>query len=157
MQKYNRPKFDVRLASVKQDVLAVACANAASAWGDTLESFFDKFRKSGVMYDFEASISYYTDGCLGTELVAKIYDRYTGGKVYQKRWNPDVDIQTLPEYWVGFALGHYQEVTKRSFDDILGRIPLSDWLGYYSWWHTMGLREMFDHTEDVYQNSTSIY
>jgi len=151
MKFYERPEFNARMAEIKQDVLAVACGNAVSAWGDTLESFFEKFRKSGVMFDFEANISYYTDGCLGTELVAKVYDRYTNGKDYQKRKRQDVDIQALPEYWVGWALGHYQEVTKRSFDDILARIPLCDWMEHYSWWHTMGERELFDYAEEAYQ------
>ena len=150
MVYYERPKFNARMASVKQDVLAVACGNAVSAWGDSLSSFFDKFKKSGVMADFEANVSYYTDGCLGTELVAKIYDRYTKGKEFNKRTNPDVDIQTLPEYWVGWALGYYQEITQRSFDDILRKIPLNDWLEYYSWWHTMGDRELFDYIEETY-------
>jgi len=151
MNYYDRPQFNARMAWVKQEVLAVACGNAVSAWGDTLESFFYKFKQSGVMSDFEANISYYTDGCLGTELVAKVYDRYTNGKIYQKRRSPDVDIQALPEYWVGWALGHFQEVTQRSFDDILERIPLQDWIEYYPWWHTMGDREMFDYAEDAYQ------
>ena len=143
------------MASVKQDVLAVACGNAVAAWDDTLESFFEKFKLSGVMADFEANISYYTDGCLGTELVAKIYDRYTNGQIYNKRMNPDVDIQMLPEYWVGWALGHYQEITQRSFEDILGRISIQDWLEYYPWWHTMGERELFDYVEDAYQSAVS--
>ena len=155
MKYYDRPKFDARMADVKQDILAVACGNAVAAWGDTLESFFDKFKQSGVMSDFEANISYYTDGCLGTELVAKIYDRYTNGKVYHKRRSPDIDIQTLQEYWVGWALGHYQEVTQRSFDDILTHIPLNDWMEYYPWWHTMGEREMFDYAEEAYQAAIS--
>jgi hypothetical protein len=99
MKYYDRPKFDARMAGTKQDVLAVACGNAISAWGDTLETFFSKFEKSGVMADFEANISNYTDGCLGTELVAKVYDRYTSGEVFEKRSNPNVDIQMLPEYW----------------------------------------------------------
>jgi len=153
MQYHERPDFDIRMAEIKQDVLAVACANAVAAWGDTIESFFDKFRQSGVMFDFESNISYFTDGCLGTELVAKIYDRYTKGKVFEKRINRNVDLQTLPEYWIGWALAHYQEVTKRSFDDILTRIPLCDWMEYYAWWHTMGEREMFDHAEEAYHNS----
>jgi len=152
MQYYERPKFDPRMADIKQTVLAVACGNAVSAWGDTLESFFDKFKQSGVMSDFETNISYYTDGCLGTELVAKIYDRYTNGEVFQKRKNPNVDIQSLPEFWVGWALGHYQEVTKRSFDDIFARISLRDWMDYYPWWHTMGEREMFDYAEEAYNS-----
>jgi len=150
MKYYDRPKFDTRMAAVKQDILAVACGNAVTAWGDTLETFFDKFKQSGVMSDFEANISYYTDGCLGTELVAKIYDRYTKGKVFHKRGNALIDIQRLPEYWVGWALGHYQEVTGRTFDDILSHIPLSTWLEYYPWWHTMGEREMYDYAEEAY-------
>jgi hypothetical protein len=141
------------MASVKQEVLAVACGNAVSAWGDSLETFFDKFEKSGVMADFEANISFYTDGCLGTELVAKIYDRYTQGQVYNKRGNPNIDISNLPEYWVGWALGHYQEVTQRSFKDIITQIPLSDWLEHYPWWHTMGDRELFDYVEEYYHAS----
>ena len=147
---YDRPKFNARMASVKQEILAVACGNAVSAWDDTLESFFEKFRLSGVMADFEANISYYTDGCLGTELVAKIYDRYTNGKIHNKRGNPDIDIQKLPEYWVGWALGHYQEVTQRSFDDIFKKISLQDWLEQYPWWHTMGERELFDYVEEAF-------
>ena len=151
MRFYDRPKFNARMASVKQDVLAVACGNAVSAWDDTLESFFEKFKHSGVMADFEVGISYYTDGCLGTELVAKIYDRYTNGQIHNKRGNANVDIQALPEYWVGWALGHYQEVTQRPFDDILERISLHDWLEHYPWWHTMGERELFDYVEEAYQ------
>jgi hypothetical protein len=138
------------MASVKQDILSVACANAVSAWDDTLESFFEKFKQSGVMPDFEANISFYTDGCSGTELVAKIYDRYTNGQIYDKRTNSNANMQALPEYWVGWALGHYQEVTGRPFDDILERIPLQDWLEYYPWWHTMGERELFDYAEEAY-------
>jgi hypothetical protein len=153
MKYYNRPKFDARMATIKQDVLAVACGNAYAAWGDSLESFFEKFKLSGVMSDFEENISYCTDGCLGTELVAKIYDRYTNGSVYMKRQSPGIDIQRLPEYWVGWALGHYQEVTGRLFDDILSRIPLQSWLEHYPWWHTMGDRELFDYVEEAYQTA----
>ena len=153
MKHYDRPNFNARMASTKQDVLAVACGNAVSAWGDTLDSFFDKFKKSGVMADFEANVSYYTDGCLGTELVAKIYDRYTNGQIHSKRGNPNIDIQTLPEYWVGWALGHYQEVTGRSFSDILEKISLSTWLENYPWWHTVGERELFDYAEEAYYSA----
>ena len=156
MGYYERPKFNARMASIKQDVLAVACGNAVAAWDDTLDSFFDKFRQSGVMYDFEENISYYTDGCLGTELVAKVYDRYTNGMIHDKRGNQGVDIQGLPEYWVGWALGHYQEVTKRSFDDIFMHVPLRDWMEYYPWWHTMGEREMFDYAEEAYHASSHL-
>ena len=66
MRYYDRPSFDAKMASVKQDILSIACGHAVAAWGDTLESFFDKFRRSGVMADFESNVSYYTDGCLGT-------------------------------------------------------------------------------------------
>ena len=73
---YNQPKFDALLVEVKQDVLATACGYAVAAWGDSLESFFIKFKESGNMHEFELGNSRYTDGCLGSELVAMTYDRY---------------------------------------------------------------------------------
>ena len=138
---------------IKQNNLADAMGFANVGFGDTASTFFDKFRRSGIMARFERGDGRATLGCSGCELVLMIYDRL--GKHYQSadfKEKCNFDTITAPvEYWIGYALGYLQGRSGKSFDEIFEHFPIDSWYNMYSlhevsdealWDKTLGAREV---------------
>ena len=60
------------------DCLAIAVENAVIEWGDTLDSFFEKFLASGLADSFSNQEPFVTTGCTGEELVTMVNERVGG-------------------------------------------------------------------------------
>jgi hypothetical protein len=60
------------------DCPAVAVENAVAEWGDTLNSFLEKFLTSGLADSFSDQEPFVTTGCTGEELVAMVNERVSG-------------------------------------------------------------------------------
>jgi len=103
------------------DCLAVAVENAVMEWGDTLDSFFDKFITSGLADSFSNQEPFVTTGCTGEELVAKIYERI-GGSPQTVRIG-DYALFYTEYYWVGYALALFAAESGLSVREIVSVIP----------------------------------
>jgi hypothetical protein len=129
------PADPIMLAGMT-DCLAIAVENAVIEWGDTLESFLDKFVASGLADSFSDQLPFVTTGCTGEELVAMVNERVT--KLPQNvRISPPSLVYT-EYYWVGYALALFTAESGRSIREILAVIPPAEWLRIYPTHHEYG-------------------
>ena len=135
------PADPIMLAGMT-DCLAAAVENAVTEWGDTLDSFVDKFLESGLADSFSDQEPFVTTGCTGEELVAKIYERVSGSP--QTVRVSDATLSYSEYYWVGYALALFVAESGKSVREIVSAIPPKEWLRMYPTHHEYGDELLFD-------------
>jgi hypothetical protein len=125
------------------DCLAIAVENAVMEWGDTLDSFMEKFLASGLADLFSDQAPFVTTGCTGEELVAKINERISG-LPQQVRLSDDLSLSYSEYYWVGYALALFVAESGKSVREIISAIPPKEWLRMYPTYHEYGDDLLFD-------------
>lgn len=121
--------------------MAEAVQSAVYCWGETVESFFDKFIRSGVCLDFEACKGFVTVGCRGEELVTRVYyeleHKETGifGQLKKARMS---EVHHTREYWTGFMIAYMQYMSDVGFEEMFMLIPPEEWYSMYPMYHEMG-------------------
>jgi hypothetical protein len=118
------------------DCLAVAVENSIIEWGDTLESFLDKFIASGLADSFSNQEPFVTTGCTGEELVAMINERISGSP--QSVRHSSSEPYYSEYYWVGYALALLSAERGKSVREIVSTIPPKEWLRLYPTHHEYG-------------------
>jgi hypothetical protein len=132
------------------DCLAVAVENAVIEWGDTLDSFFDKFLTSGLAASFSDQEPFVTTGCTGEELVAMVNERVSGSPQAVHVRPPEPSAPTYSEYyWVGYALALFVAESGNSIQNILSVIPPKEWLRMYPTYHEYGDELLFDKLSEI--------
>jgi hypothetical protein len=136
------PADPIMLAGMT-DCLAVAVENAVTEWGDTLDSFMDKFLASGLADSFSNQEPFVTTGCTGEELVAMINERISG--LPQAVRVSDSSVPSYSEYyWVGYALALFVAESGKSVRKIVSAIPPNEWLRMYPTHHEYGDELLLD-------------
>ena len=118
------------------DCLSVAVENAVTEWGDTLDSFFEKFIASGLADSFSNQEPFVTTGCTGEELVAMVNERISG--LPQGVRNGNSALSYSEYYWVGYALALLVTEHGVSIRQAISAIPPSEWLRLYPTHHEYG-------------------
>jgi hypothetical protein len=131
------------------ECLSIALETAVYAWGETLESFFNKFEGSGLMTDFEDHRAFVTVGCRGEELVAKVYnfiELHKTGKWPRPQYlsRECVEMYTV-EYWIGWTLAFVQYLSGLRFSQIFQMVPIEQWRGFYPMYHELGEVSAYNH------------
>jgi hypothetical protein len=146
--KYSYPADPIMLSGMT-DCLAVAVENAVLEWGDTLESFMDKFVASKLADSFSDRAPFVTTGCTGEELVAKINEKISG--VPQKTRIGNIDTVYSEYYWVGYALALFVAVRGVPVRSVLAAIPPNEWLRMYPLCHEYGDDLLLDKLSRIYK------
>ena len=124
------------------DCLAAAIENAVAEWGDTLESFLDKFIASGLADSFSNQEPFVTTGCTGEELVAMV-NEFVSGSPQSVRLNSSASDYSK-YYWVGYALALFSAEYGESVSDIVSAIPPEEWMRLYPTHHEYGDELLLD-------------
>ena len=127
---------DPIMLSGMTDCLAAAIENAVIEWGDTLESFFEKFITSGLADSFSDQEPFVTTGCTGEELVAMVNERVSGSPQTVRLNSSASDFSEY--YWIGYALALLSAEHGKSVSDILSAIPPKEWMRLYPTHHEYG-------------------
>ncbi|MDR0446475.1 MAG: hypothetical protein LBH17_05520 [Oscillospiraceae bacterium] len=127
---------DPIMLSGMTDCLAIAVENAVLEWGDTPDSFFEKFIASGLADDFSEQAPFATTGCTGEELVAMINERIIGSPQNVRLGSAEMDYSEY--YWIGYALALLVAETGASIRQIIAAIPPPEWLRLYPTHHEYG-------------------
>jgi hypothetical protein len=136
------------------DCLAIAVENAVLEWGDTLDSFFEKFLTSGLADSFSEQAPFVTTGCTGEELVAKVNASISGLPQAVRISPPEPSEPTYSEYyWVGYALALLVAESGMSVREILSVIPPNEWLRLYPTHHEYGDELLFDKLSELARNA----
>ncbi|MDR1656783.1 MAG: hypothetical protein LBT47_04385 [Deltaproteobacteria bacterium] len=130
------PADPIMLAGMT-DCLAIAVENAVLEWGETLDSFFDKFIASGLADSFSNQEPFVTTGCTGEELVAKVNELVSGAP-QNVRISQSSTTSYSEFYWVGYALALYIAERGDFVQQIIALIPPSEWLRLYPTHHEYG-------------------
>jgi hypothetical protein len=129
------------------DCLAIAAENAALEWGDTLDSFFEKFIASGLADSFSSQEPFVTTGCTGEELVALVNERVSGAP---QEVRVNMSSKSYSEfYWVGYALALYIAERGDSLRQIIAVIPPSEWLRLYPTHHEYGDELLLEKLDEI--------
>ena len=129
------PADPIMLAGMT-DCLAIAVENAVEEWGDTLESFFEKFIASGLADSFSEQAPFVTTGCTGEELVAKVNEKVSGTPQAVRVGMPTLSYSEY--YWIGYALALYLAEFGGTVQKVLSIIPPREWLRLYPTHHEYG-------------------
>jgi hypothetical protein len=135
------PADPIMLAGMT-DCLAVAVENAVIEWGDTLDSFMDKFLASGLADSFSDQEPFVTTGCTGEELVARINERIGGLPQAVRVGDPALSYSEY--YWIGYALALLVAESGDSVRKIVSAIPPEEWLRMYPTHHEYGDELLLD-------------
>ena len=133
------------------DCLATAVENAVAEWGDTLESFLDKFIASGLADSFSDQEPFVTTGCMGEELVAMVNEIVCGSPQSVRLGSPASDYSKY--YWVGYAIALFSAERGRSVRDIVSAIPPKEWLRLYPTHHEYGDELLLDKLSELEQSA----
>jgi len=134
------------------DCLAVAVENAVTEWGDTLESFMNKFIVSGLADSFSEQEPFVTTGCTGEELVAMVNERISGSP--QTVRIGDSAPFYSEYYWVGYALALFIAESGYSVQETVSAIPPNEWLRMYPTHHEYGDELLFDKLSEAKSKGT---
>ncbi|MDR3294574.1 MAG: hypothetical protein LBT26_01920 [Clostridiales Family XIII bacterium] len=118
------------------DCLAAAVENAVIEWGETVESFFDKFINSTLADSFSKQEPFVTTGCAGEELVAMVMQKVTGKPQTIKSSSSDIAYSEY--YWVGYAIALFVAECDVSIKNLIALIPVTEWLRMYLLYHEYG-------------------
>ena len=133
------------------DCLAVAIENAVAEWGDTLDSFLEKFLASGLADSFSNQEPFVTTGCTGEELVAMVNEIISG---YPEAVRVRTSASSYSEYyWVGYALALFVAESGKSVREIISAIPPNEWLRIYPTHHEYGDKLLLDKLTEIAQNA----
>lgn len=116
----------------------------------SIEEFFDLFIKSGVAERFEKGDYTILVGKSGVEVV---YDVLEKMQIHVERFNPRYAANRSEEYWVGWALAHYQWKTALSFEEITKFIPIYYVKALYSPYHEMDVRHFVEKMNELYRKA----
>ena len=112
--------------------------------------FFDLFLSSGVAARFEAGDYTVITGMSGVELahtVLMLAGRQTD------RVKPRYSVDRSEEFWMGWALAHYQWETALCFAEIVRCVPVKEVVSLYDPYHEMDIRQFCDKMNELYRAS----
>jgi hypothetical protein len=130
------------------DCLSVAVENAVCEWGDSLETFFDKFIKSGYAKSFSKQLPFATTGRNGEELVVMINEKITGKTLPIRYSDPNGPLTKY--FWVGFAIALFCGLSGIDIADIVKKIPAEKWPEIYPLFHEYGDELLFEKLSEIY-------
>ena len=133
------------------DCLAVAIENAVAEWGDTLDSFLDKFLASGLADSFSDQAPFVTTGCTGEELVAMV-NEIVSGSPEATRFGTSASSYS-EYYWIGYAIALLVAESGKSVREILYDIPPNEWLRIYPTHHEYGDRLLLEKLTEIAQSA----
>ena len=142
------PADPIMLAGMT-DCLAVAVENAITEWGDTLDSFLEKFIASGLADSFSNQEPFVTTGCTGEELVAMVNERTSGLPQAVRASDPVLSYSEY--YWVGYALALFVAECGVSVRQTISAVPPSEWLRLYSTHHEYGDELLLEKLAEIIQ------
>jgi len=131
------------------DCLAIAVENAVTEWGNTLDSFFEKFVASGLADSFSNQQPFVTTGCAGEELVAMINERVSGSPQSVRIAHSSSSFSEY--YWIGYAIALFVAEKGYSAQDIISAIPANEWLRMYPIYHEYGDELLIDKLSEVFR------
>ncbi|MBQ7242919.1 MAG: helix-turn-helix transcriptional regulator [Bacilli bacterium] len=103
--------------------------------------------------DFDPAIVY---GCSGIEIAVKVIEEATGREIEARNYERYI---ATPEYWVGYALAHYQILSKRPYAQILAAFPFEDMRAAYPTLHEADITkylEVADERMKAYYSETNL-
>jgi hypothetical protein len=130
------------------DCLAVAVENAVFEWGETAESFFDKFIKSKLADSFSKQEPFVTTGCTGEELVAMVNEEITNSPHEVRQSSKATGFSEY--YWIGYALALFTAQSGILLEKILTALPLAEWLRMFHLYHEYGDELLLEKLRVVY-------
>ena len=113
-----------------------------------IADFFDMFIESGVAARFEKGDSAILAGKSGVELAYEVTESY---REMVREVKPRYVSNRSKEYWVGWALAHYQWETSLSFATIVKYVPIKDIVALYMPYHEMDIRQFVDKMNELYR------
>ena len=115
--------------------------DAVVEFGMDGDEFLKLFVQSGIASEIEDGNPKYIAGKSGLELFLDVME-ITTGKTY------DVALvenyHRSPEYWVGWAITHYQWHSGHTFKNILDTIPYKELLGLYDILHEADIEKSYE-------------
>jgi hypothetical protein len=122
------------------DSFAVMMDYAVNDCGLEGDTFLFMFIVTGIARHFERGNPKYLAGKSGIALAREAMENAKAGGLCTEPGNRE---HKTPEYWVGWALAHYQWYTGLSFTDILRGFPFSDILRFYPVYHEADITKFF--------------
>jgi len=111
--------------------------------------FWALFLSSGVATRFGSGESRLLAGMSGIELAYEVLDR--ADVRYRRVAHPVCADEKTSEYWVGWALAHYQWQRAVSFEEIEAIVPIEGVLAMYSPFHEMDISQFVDELDRRYR------
>jgi hypothetical protein len=133
------------------DCLSIAVENAVCEWGDSLETFLDKFIKSGYARSFSEQLPFATTGRNGEELVVMINEKIAGKTLPIRYGDPNGPLTKY--FWVGYAMALFCGMSGIGIDDIVKKIPAEKWLEIYPLYHEYGDELLFEKLSEIYERT----
>jgi DNA-binding Xre family transcriptional regulator len=109
--------------------------------GIEANSFGELFRRSETAHLWAKGNPSVLAGKSGTELIDDVLIETGLGTPSREAL---FKAERTPAYWTGWSLAYFQWLTSLSFDRILDRISLDDWMGKYHPYHEMELSKLID-------------
>lgn len=103
--------------------------------------FGETFRRSEVAKLWSKGNPGVIAGTSGRELIESILEDRDKERTFPE---PILKEERSPAYWTGWSLAYFQWLTSLSFDRILERISIQDWMEKYHPYHEMELSKLVD-------------
>lgn len=116
----------------------------------SIEEFFSLFIKSGVAERFGKGDYTILVGKSGVEVAYEVLENM---QIHVKRFSPRYAVNRSEEYWMGWALAHYQWETSLSFEEITKFIPIYYVKALYSPYHEMDIKHFIEKMNELYREA----
>lgn len=124
-----------------QSRLAMAFDYALNDLGIDADAFGETFRKSETADLWSKGNPSVISGKSGREIIETVLSREEKNRLFPE---PIWKEERSPAYWTGWSLAYFQWLTSYSFDRILERISIQDWMEKYHPYHEMELSQLVD-------------
>lgn len=104
--------------------------------GIALRDFYDMFLESSISRAMSEGNPYYVGGKSGVELCFEVLEQHNIHPEYVEQL---VSLSRSPEYWTGWALGHYQWDRGVSYNTIDKEVPIEMIIDMYGVYHEMDI------------------
>lgn len=137
--------YDVLYLYDVMENLGYMCNSSVVLFDTPLDVLFPKFIASRYAKGIEEGNPHYLIGFTGVEITQDLLN-----KRYESNWYFTLgDIH----YWVGYAIALIQWYTMYTFEDILRKVPLSEWYYMFEVYHTMDESHLLSWADEVFFNN----
>ena len=134
---------------VAKDTLGTMLDYAVNEKGCKIDSYFERFIRSGVAYEFENGNPTFITGKNGIELYQIVTGDYNHSGVHSRSYSRSW------AYWVGWALAYYQWTSGKTFAEIVRVFPLSEMSMLYPTLHEADVMRTVEYIDSRFRQTIS--